>query len=580
MDRRQLADDVKTRVSVVEVVGRYVQLSKKGNNHTGLCPFHSENTPSFIVSEDKGIYKCFGCGEGGDAIAFLSKMESISYGEATVRLAETANIDPKVLGIIRRNNERNNFDQEFTVLKFVQGFYQYYLLHAEEGKLALEYLNSRGITKTIIEHFGIGLAPKDGQLLIKALEQNSHSLEVAKRAGIIGQNDNGDYYSQFRGRIMFTVKNEQGNVLGFSGRTYLPDDNEQAKYVNSPESRVFQKSQIVYNLHEARKMARTSGRLLLFEGFLDVIAAHNAGFHASVATMGTAFTLNHAKTISRHAKEVVLVFDGDKAGMAATAKAIPILFAAGLQVKVTLIPNGMDPDDYVKKNGPKKFVETVDGAIGALDFIYEYAKQGLNLETTDGEALYERRLEELGKQYGVGTNLLWKFRNSKKQRSSNGNNYQNKQTVAGEKLPSIPGEVKAEKELIYYMMLDRQVFNLVLAQIGTAFNIDTHRKIAQAIEAHYVQHGKLELGAFLRELDDNLMKVTHDLVMELKKLPKNWSPKMIKDLTNRVEQGAVNLARAGLKEMFYQASYEQQLSMMKDLTAVQLTTNSVLKSHY
>lgn len=569
MDRRQLADDVKTRVSVVEVVGRYVQLSKKGNNHTGLCPFHSENTPSFIVSEDKGIYKCFGCGEGGDAIAFLSKMEGISYGEATVRLAETANIDPKVLGTIRRNNERNNFDQEFTVLKFVQGFYQYYLLHAEEGKLALEYLNSRGITKTIIEHFGIGLAPKDGQLLTRALEQNSHSLEVAKRAGIIGQNDNGDYYSQFRGRIMFTVMNEQGNVVGFSGRTYLPNDNEQAKYVNSPESRVFQKSQIVYNLHEAKKTARTSGRLLLFEGFLDVIAAHNAGFGEAVATMGTAFTPDHAKTISRHAREVVLVFDGDKAGMAATAKAIPILFAAGLQVKVTLIPGGMDPDDYVKKNGPKKFAEAVDGAIGALDFIYEYAKQGLNLATTDGEAQYERRLEELGKQYGVGTNLLWKFRNSKKQRSSNGNNYQNKQAVVGEKLPIIPGEVKAEKVLIYYMMLDRQVFNLVLAQIGTAFNIDAHRKIAQAIEAHYVQHGKLELRAFLRELDDNLMKVTHDLVMELKNLPKSWSQAMIKELTGRVEQGAVKLARAGLKEMFYLASYEQQLSMMKDLTVVQ-----------
>lgn len=569
MDRRQLADDVKARVSVVEVVGRYVQLSKKGNNHTGLCPFHSENTPSFIVSEDKGIYKCFGCGEGGDAIAFLSKMEGISYGEALVRLAENTNIDPKVLGTIRRNNERHNFEQEYAILKFVQGFYQYYLLNAEEGKLALEYLNSRGITKPIIERFGIGLAPKDGQLLIKALEQNTHSFEVAKAAGIIGQSDNGDYYSQFRSRIMFTVTNEQGNVLGFSGRTYLPADNEQAKYVNSPESRVFQKSQIVYNLHAARTVARTTGRVLLFEGFLDVIAAHNAGFSEAVATMGTAFTPEHAKVISRHAREVVLVFDGDKAGMAATAKAIPILFAAGLQIKVTLIPDGMDPDDYVKKNGPKKFSELVDAAIGALDFVYEHAKQGLNLETTDGEVAFEKRLTELGQQYGVGTNLLWKFRNSKKQRFNNGNNnYQNKQPVVAEKLPIIPGEVKAEKELIYYMMLDKQVFNLVLAEIGTAFNIDAHRKIAQAIEAHYVGAEKLELAKFLRELDDHLMKLTHDIVMDLKKRPQQWSSKMILELTKRVEQGAMKLARAGMKEIFYNANYEDQLIMMRDLTGV------------
>jgi len=572
LDRRQLADDVKARVSVVEVVGRYVQLKRSGNNHTGLCPFHSENTPSFIVSADKGIYKCFGCGEGGDAIAFLSKMESISYGEALVRLAETANIDPKVLGTIRRNNERHNFDQEFSVLKFVQGFYQYYLLNAEEGKLALEYLNRWGITKTIIEQFGIGLAPKDGQLLIKALEQNAHSFEVAKAAGIIGQSDNGDYYSQFRSRIMFTVTNEQGNVLGFSGRTYLPADNDQAKYVNSPESRVFQKSHIVYNLHEARKVARTSGRLLLFEGFLDVIAAHNAGFGEAVATMGTALTPDHAKVISRHVKEVVLVFDGDKAGLAATAKAIPILFAAGLQVKVTLIPDGMDPDDYVKKNGSKKFAEVVNNAIGALDFVYEYAKQGLNLATTDGEVEFERRLTELGQQYGVGTNLLWKFRNSKKQQRTGNdkfNNYQGNQPVVSEKLTVIPGEVKAEKELIYYMMLDRQVFDLVLKEIGTAFNIDAHRKIAQAIEAHYHGSEKLELAKFLRELDDNLMKLTHEIVMDLKKRPQQWSQKMVLELTKRVEQGAVKLARAGMKEMFYQASYEQQLAMMRDLTALQ-----------
>lgn len=565
MDRRQLADDIKAQVSVVEVVGRYVQLKRAGNNHTGLCPFHNENTPSFVVSEEKGIYKCFGCGEGGDAIAFLSKMENISYGEALVQLAENTNINPKVLRSIRRTNERNNFDAEFSILKFVQDFYQYYLLNAEEGKLALEYLNHRGINKTTIEQFGIGLAPRDGQLLLKALEQNSYSFEIAKKAGIIGQSDNGDYYSQFRSRIMFSITNEQANVLGFSGRTYLPSDNEQAKYVNSPESHVFLKSQIVYNLHAAKRVAKTSGRLLLFEGFLDVIAASNAGFGDGVATMGTALTADHAKVISRIVREVVLVFDGDKAGMAATAKAIPILFAAGLQVKVTLIPDGMDPDDFIKKYGVQKFTEVIAGAVGALDFVYEYAKSGLDLATSDGEIQYERRLEELGNQYGVGTKLLWKFRNSKKQRFVEANQQQNAQPVV-QKLTATPGEIKAEKQLIYYMLLDKAVFELVVAQIGTSFNIDVHRKIAQAIEAHYVQGEKLELAPFLRELDDNLMKVTHDLVMELKSLPKQWTPTMITELTNRVQNGAIKLARAGMKEVFYNTSYEQQLIMMRDLT--------------
>ena len=336
LDRKQLADNIRARVSVVDVVGRYVQLSKSGNNHKGLCPFHHEATPSFLVSEDKGIYKCFGCGEGGDAISFLSKMEGISYGEALGRLAENVGVDQKILRQLQRNNARDNFEKEFEILKFAQGFYQYYLLNTEEGKMALDYLASRGITKDVIQQFGIGLAPLDGSLLIKALESNSFSFEVAKNAGLIGQGERGDYYSQFKSRVMFQVTNEQGNVVGFSGRTYLSGDVSHAKYVNSPESRVFQKSQIVYHLHEAKKMARTTGKLLLFEGFLDVIAAHKAGFAESVATMGTAITTSHAKILSRHVRTVILVFDGDKAGLAATAKAIPILFAAGYKYELHL----------------------------------------------------------------------------------------------------------------------------------------------------------------------------------------------------------------------------------------------------
>lgn len=583
MDRKQLADSIKASINIVDVVGRYVQLSKSGSNHKGLCPFHNEATPSFLVSEDKGIYKCFGCGEGGDSISFLSKMEGISYGEALAQLAETTNIDQNVLSQLRRNNQRNNFEKEFEILKFVQGFYQYYLLNTEEGKVALDYLVGRGITKDIIGQFGIGLAPRDSNLLIKALESNSHSLEVAKNAGLIGQSENGNYYSLFKSRIMFQVTSEQGNIVGFSGRLYLPDDDGYAKYMNSPESRVFQKSQIVYNLHEAKKMARTTGKILMFEGFLDVIAANKAGFIESVATMGTALTTEHAKILSRYAREVILVFDGDKAGLAATAKAIPILFAQGLQVRVAHIPGGLDPDDYVKQNGIDKFADVVKNALGAIDFQYEYLKQDLRLDTTDGQVEFERRLTTFGNQLPnqtMGQAMLRKWKNEvyERHRNNGGGRYQQEglyrrpnnvktNAILIPKLQVASGEIKAEKELIYYMLIDKQVFDLVVSQMGTAFNIDAHRKIVQAIEAYYFKNDVMNREEFLNNLELHSMRIARDIVHELKNRPKIWSEEMIIELVDKVCKGALKLERAGKKKMFYNASHEQQLVMMEDLTS-------------
>lgn len=584
MDRRQLAEEVNSKVKIADVVGRYVQLTRSGRNHKGLCPFHNEATPSFLVSEDKGIYKCFGCGEGGDAISFVSKLEGISYGDAMLQLASEVGVNQSVVRHLEQSNKRTNFVKEFETLAFAQGFYQYYLLNTNEGKIAMAYLDQRGITKELVMQFGIGLAPRDSNLIIKALASNSLSFEIAKKAGLLQQRDNGDYYSPFKSRIMFSVTNEQGKTVGFSGRTYLPGDDGYAKYVNSPESGVFQKSQIVYHLHKARKVARTSGRILMFEGFMDVIAAHKAGFGESVATMGTALTQAHAKTIRRHAREVLLAFDGDQAGLAATAKAIPILFAAGLQVRVVHIPGGLDPDDYVKQNGVDKFAEVVKNSLGAIDFQYEYLKQGLNLETADGQIEFERRLMTMSNQLPdrtVGQALLRKMRNERyaqrvgngKQRSQQHDGLHHQQHrvqtslfSAVPKLTATPGEVKAEKELIYYMLRDKLVFNLVMDRIGIAFNIDAHRKIVQAIEAYYSKNDVMNLEEFLNHLDPLMTRIVRDVAYGLKNRPQKWSEEMIIQLTDKVQMGAKKLAHAGKKQIFYNASYDEQLRMMGELT--------------
>ncbi|MCL2560579.1 MAG: DNA primase [Turicibacter sp.] len=589
MDLRQLATEINEKVNIAEVVGRYVQLTRSGRNHKGLCPFHNEATPSFLVSEDKGIYKCFGCGEGGDAISFISKMEGISYSEAMTSLASDAGVDQTVVKRLRRNDQRYNFEKEFEILAFASGFYHYYLLNTEEGRTALAYLAERGLTKETIIQFGIGLAPRDGNLLIQALGSNNHSFEIAKKAGLLQQGESGDYYSPFRSRIMFSVTNERGSVVGFSGRTYLQEDEQGAKYVNSPESPVFQKSHVLYHLHEARKTARTSHRLLLFEGFMDVIAAHRAGFTESIATMGTAMTAEHAQAISRHAKEVILVFDGDGAGLVATAKAIPLLLARQLQVRVARISGGIDPDDYVRQNGAHKFAEIIQGAIGAIEFQYHYLKQDVRLDTTDGQIEFERRLTTFGNglpDKNMLQAMLRKLRNEiyEQQRGrqsnrnvsqdvglhrrQNGDANRNGLQVAP-RLQVMPNDVKAEKELIYYMSLEKEVFDLVMAHIGTAFNIAAHRKIVQAIESYYFRNNVMDQEEFFKKLDPSLALIAREIVEGLKDRPKNWSRKMIFELMDKVQLGAKKLEHAGKKQMFYNASYDDQLKMLGELTVGQ-----------
>jgi len=588
LETKQLAEQVKSKISVVEVVGRYVQLTRAGNNHKGLCPFHNEATPSFLVSNDKGIYKCFGCGEGGDAISFISKMENISYNQAVITLAESAGFDDRDLLNVRNQVKTKSFDKELELLNFVAGFFSYYLLNAKEGELARNYLETRGIDSQTIKLFGIGLAPKDSKILLQTLTSNGYSHEQALSVGIIGLRDNGDVFATFRNRIMFAVKNENSKVVGFSGRVYDKADIDQAKYVNSQESDFFLKSQLIYNLDQAKPFIRTGLPLIIVEGFMDVIAVAKAGIQTAVATMGTALTINHAKLIARHTNDVILVLDGDKAGLAATSKAISILLQTGINVSVAPLPVDVDPDDFVKKHGAIGFNRLITSAIGAIEFQYAYLKQGLDLYRPDDMVEYERRLSSFANSLpirSIGQTLFRKWKDEQFHRRQTGkktndkeqrtlkkvNNYALQQPQKSSKLPVEGGEIKAEKELIYYMLQDKEVFKIVESSIGTALNIDIHRKIVQAIEAYYFKYDIMEVQLLLMNLSEDARRVTENIIDNYKLLPKKWSTKSIKDLTNRVQLGALKLERAGKKEKLEtEASHEQRLKILKDLTTDQL----------
>ena len=428
---QELFDQVIQKSDVVDVISDYVQLSKAGKNYKGLCPFHGENTPSFVVSPDKGIYKCFGCGEGGNVVSFVSSIEAISYPQAVLKLAKRAGIETDIVLQSDESIQDAKFKNEFDILEFAKGFYHYYLNHTKEGKMALAYLHDRGMSDETIAKFGIGLAPSYSDALVKTLANNRYSLEVAVNLGLLNEHQ-GQYYDRFKSRIMFPIFDKVGHVVGFSGRVFLEGDTNLGKYVNSPESTIFQKGKLIYHLNDAKLAIRRHNRVLLFEGFLDVISAVEAGFVESVATMGTALTEDHSRELRRLTDQIILCFDGDKAGLAAANKAIPILMAQNFSISVVEIPNKMDPDEFIKTYGKEAFSKLIDQAIPAIDYQYRYIKRQFNLEfvshreqfkrqiyhfayTLQSHTLQELILKKLAYDISIGEqSILQEFNSSKK----------------------------------------------------------------------------------------------------------------------------------------------------------------------
>jgi len=364
---QQTIDAVMNAADIVDVVGEYVKLQPAGKNYKGLCPFHQEKTPSFFVSPEKHIFHCFGCGEKGNAAAFLQKYKNISWPEAMKELASRHGIP---LELDRKYGPDESFVRYYELNATASDFYQLGLTNSQEGKPALEYLLSRGLDLHTIQYFELGFAPDGADQLYKNLKGKYQELDMLQ-IGLIKKYAEGGYYDLFRNRVMFPIKNEYGKVVGFSGRLYRKAENE-PKYVNSPATDIFTKGDILYNLDRAQPAIKTSKRVVLYEGFMDVIASVNAGVKEAVASMGTALTPVQAALIKRYADKVLLCYDGDEPGFEAMQKAIPLLEEAGLDVSVLLLPEGLDPDEYCKKYSSAKYREFVENnQVDKYEFRYQ-----------------------------------------------------------------------------------------------------------------------------------------------------------------------------------------------------------------
>jgi DNA primase len=527
-------EKIRNTIDIVDVVSEYVQLKKQGKNYFGLCPFHGENSPSFSVSTDKQIYHCFGCGAGGNVFSFLMEIEGLSFLESVKQAAKRASVElPESLEISSNSKQSTYATKMIEAHELLKKFYHHLLVNTKEGQKPLEYLNNRGITKETIDAFGIGYSPASWDFATKFLQKRGFSLELLESAGITVRNHEGRHFDRFRNRIMFPIWDLQGQVTAFSGRIIEPGE---PKYLNSPETEIFQKSKTLYGFHLARSHIRKKQQAVLLEGFLDVIALHRAGLPHVIATMGTALTEEQIRILRRNVDHITVCFDSDKAGIEAAFRASSMLRAAGCEVRVAMMPEGHDPDDYIKKYGETKFRNDVIGAsLTLMAFKLQYFKRGKDLRDEADRISYidevlkeiaqlekpverDHYLRQLSDEFSISLDALKSQQfQLYKQLKKRDNGPPSRNTISNRPiLPKkmLPAYHNAERLLLAHMLKDRDIAEKVQDSIQGLFNIEEHSAIAAYLYGFYEEGNDPNVNAFISRISEiNLQRIISELSM-------------------------------------------------------------------
>lgn len=374
-------DEIKSKIDVAELISQYIKLNRAGRNFKGLCPFHSERTPSFMVSPERGTWRCFGCGEHGDVFTFLEKYENLTFVEALEQLAKRAGVtlqkrQPRDEGAQQRK------DRQYELLNLSAEFYHYLLTSHKLGQSALQYAHDRQISDQTIKTYMLGFAPNSWNSLTDYLTKKGYTRQEMIASGMASPGRKG-LYDRFRGRLMFPVFDHMGRVVGFSGRIMDPDE-KAAKYLNNPDSELFHKGRLLYGLHQAKDALRKNDRIVLVEGNVDVISSFQAGVPEVVAPLGTALTPEQISVIKRFTNNIYIAFDQDNAGVEAVKRSIELLKQAELNIKIVEIIDGSDPDDCIKRN-PKNWHKSLKQAKDVFDYYLSWASQNYDLNTEAGK---------------------------------------------------------------------------------------------------------------------------------------------------------------------------------------------------
>lgn len=483
----EILEKIKDANDIVDVISEKVRLKKAGRNFSGLCPFHNEKTPSFSVSQEKQIYKCFGCGEAGNVITFVMKDKNLPFIDAVKYLANRANISIQI-GNTKDNRLVKKKELLWNVNLEAGKYFFANLMRNEEAK---EYFINRGIKEETIKKFGLGYSNNSWNNLMFYLRKKGIKDEIMEEAGLISVNkEKGTKYDRFRNRVMFPVFDYSGKVIGFGGRVL---DDSKPKYLNSPETLVFQKGTNLYGLNFALKHNLKERYFIIVEGYMDLIALHQSGITNVVASLGTALTINQARLLKRYADKVVISYDADLAGQMATIRGLEILRSVGFDVRVLNIPQGKDPDEFVRKNGKEAFLKLINDAAPLIDYRIKNAEEGINFKDSESTILYAKRIMEIiadlnpiekdvyirkaSENTGIKEQTLYDILrgriNENEKVVNNINNINNMKKLYVE-----PAYVKAERALIILMLKNREFIEYIEDKIGEDdFNLPEHRLI-------------------------------------------------------------------------------------------------------
>ncbi len=499
----ELIEEVRSANDIVDVISGYVHLKKKGNDYFGLCPFHNEKSPSFSVSQRKQMYYCFGCGAGGNAVTFLMQYESYSFQEAMEVLANKAGITlPKQE---MSGKARQEADKRARLLKINKTAAKYYYaqLRMEPGKIGLDYFMGRGLSQETMKKFGLGYSNKFSDDLYQYLRQQGYEDDILKDSGLVSIDERRGGYDKFWNRVMFPIMDANSRVIGFGGRVMGEGT---PKYLNSPETAVFDKSRNLYGLNLARSSRRNY--ILLCEGYMDVIALHQAGFDNAVASLGTSFTSGHANLLKRYTKEVYCTFDSDTAGIKAALRAIPILNEAGITTKIVNMKPYKDPDEFIKARGAEEFERCMKEAQNSFLFEVEVLERDYDLKDPQGKTAFsnavaekilkfeeplerENYIEAVANKYQMGYDNLRSLVLHQGTRAGLVRESKTLKSGVQDKKKKEDGMKQSQKLLLTWLIEEPELFEIVKPYIGPEdFTEELYRQAARLVFAQY-QEGKL-----------------------------------------------------------------------------------------
>ncbi|MGR3741753.1 DNA primase [Companilactobacillus sp. DQM5] len=579
-------EEVRSKTDIVDIISNYVQLKKSGKNLFGYCPFHEERTGSFSVSEDKQIFHCFSCGRGGNVFSFIMEIEHLNFPEAVIKVADIIGISvPTEITTVTTSETKQNtkFNELQNLYNEAQILYQHILKRTTTGEDALDYLHKRELTDETIQTYEIGFAPDKSDFLLTFFREKNISDDLLRESGLFSENNDGELFDRFRGRVMFPIKDQNGKVIAFSGRI-LNKELDVAKYLNSPETFLFNKSKVLFNYDLAKKNIRSEQQIVLFEGFMDVISAYQSGVTTGVASMGTSLTDQQIYLINRITDKVVICYDGDDAGQNATHRSISLFKDKKIDIGVVTLPQKMDPDEFIKSRGSDAFKKILkNGTQTVISFEFNRMSHDYNfdndrdklefldnalrqLASVNSVVEIEMYLQKLSDNLSIGLDTL------KKQFSTIQREELIKRPPAdfGKKAAIIttkPEKVNtkleiAQQNLLYLTLRSKDVYNKILSVKNFAFIDDRYNKILGSWAD--IAEFDMSISEFMDHLEDDLKPVVAQL--ELKDFPDDYSDDTVDDYINVIINNSVVEDYENTKKLLKQAAASNDDQRVLELT--------------